>query len=236
MISLKGQRVLVVAPHPDDEVLGCGGLIHKVKSAGGKVFVLYLTVGDTRDFTKRGLSTKNERIEEIKKVAKFLKYDGWEIAYPGNQYHLRLDTVAQLDMINMIERGTKISLQKIRPTMILTPQIADYNQDHQAATDAVFSATRPAPDTVKSRQKIVLGYESVPANWSTRPVQNPNFFVELSPADWAAKLKALSLYKSQVRTGNHLRSAENVRNLARIRGAQSGCNAAEAFYSYRIIA
>ena len=75
MTSLIKQRLLIIAPHPDDEVIGCAGLIQKVKNNGGKVFVLFLTVGDTKDFSKKGISSLNDRKKEIKKVSSFLKYD-----------------------------------------------------------------------------------------------------------------------------------------------------------------
>ena len=113
MISFKDQKVLILAPHPDDEVFGAGGLIHRIKREGGKVYILYLTVGTTRDFSKRGGSTEKERVREIEKAAKFLKYDGWKIAFPGNDYHMKLDSVPQLHLINEIERGDKISLEII---------------------------------------------------------------------------------------------------------------------------
>src|SRR4030066_862416 len=109
MLNLVKKTLLVIAPPPDDEVIGCGGLIIKIKSLGGKVYVLYLTVGDTADFTKKGLSTTNERLEEIKKVTQFLKIDGWRIAFPGDKYHLQLDMVSQRKLIHEIERGEEIS-------------------------------------------------------------------------------------------------------------------------------
>ncbi len=178
MIPLNKQRLLVIAPHPDDEVLGCGGFIRRIKDEGGKVFILFLTVGTTKDFSRSGISTDSQRILEIKKVASFLKFDGWRIAFPGDDYHLKLDNIPQKDIIHEIERGEQISIQTIKPTIILTPQSADYNQDHRACTEAVFAVTRPAPNDLKPLQRVVLGYESVPAEWSIFPPSTPNFFVE----------------------------------------------------------
>src|SRR3989344_9283508 len=83
--SLIKQRLLVVAPHPDDEVIGCGGLIQKIKEGSGKVYILFLTVGETRDFSKKGISSLATRKKEIEKVAKFLQYDDYDIALEGEQ-------------------------------------------------------------------------------------------------------------------------------------------------------
>lgn len=236
MLQLAKQKLLIIAPHPDDEVLGCGGLIKKVKDAGGKVYVLFLTVGTTLEYAKHGTTTADERIAEIEAVAKFLRYDDFQIAFLGDEYHLKLDTLPQKQLMYEIERGNKLSLEKLQPTMILTPPMHDYNQDHRAATQAVIAAARPAPDDTKPFQKIVLGYESVPtAEWAATFIHNPNFFVPLTEEELDTKLKALSLYKSQVRHGAHPRSLQSVKTLARYRGIACGSEASEAYYSYRFV-
>lgn len=235
MLKLSGHKLLVIAPHPDDEVLGCGGLIKRVKDAGGKVYILFLTVGETSEYSKNGFSTSDERLAEIEKVAKFLKYNDYSIAFPGNDNHLKLDQIPQKELISVIENGPKISLNKLKPTILACPQVHDYNQDHRAAAQAVFSSTRPAPNKFKPLQKIVLGYEEVATQWSSTNSINPNLYIKLSNADLKTKLKALSLYTSQVRNGNHTRSPYALKRLAFLRGSQCGIKAAEAFINFRII-
>jgi LmbE family N-acetylglucosaminyl deacetylase len=235
MIDLKKKTLLIVSPHPDDEVLGCGGLLSKIKSNGGKVYVLFLTVGDTQDYRKEGLSTGSERMQEIESVAKFLKYDDFRIVFPGNQYHLRLDEISQLDLMKELENGP-LSLNKLKPDIVATPYFSDYNQDHRAATMALFGATRPTPDDQKPLQKVILGYESVPtAGWWDSGKQNMNLFLHLTKGELEAKMKGLELYKSQVREGNHPRALASIKKLAAMRGIESGVDAAEAFFSYRMI-
>src|SRR3990167_4538917 len=124
--NLKDETLLIVSPHPDDEVLGCGGLIKKIKDQDGKVFVLFITVGDTQEYSKKGVSNGHERISEIEKVAKFLKYDDYQILFEGNTFHLRLDSIPQIELVSKIEE----SLNRIRPTIVAMPQSQDYNQDH----------------------------------------------------------------------------------------------------------
>lgn len=230
MANLKDQKLLIVSPHPDDEVLGCGGLIKRIKDAGGKVYVLFITVGDTQEYSKQGVSNGHERISEIEKVAKYLKYDNYQILFPGNTFHLRLDSIPQIELVSKIEE----SLNRIKPTIVAMPQPVDYNQDHRTTAQALISATRPSPSDFKPFQKIVLAYESVPvANWGHTKVDNPNFFVELTEGELKTKLKALSMYKSQVRKGAHPRSLRSMKNLAHYRGMQCGINTAEAYISYR---
>lgn len=230
MGNFKNQKLLIVSPHPDDEVLGCGGLIRRIKDQGGKVHILFLTVGDTQEYSKKGISNGHERISEIEKVAKFLKYDDYQVLFEGNTFHLRLDSIPQIELVSKIEE----SLNRIRPTIIALPQPKDYNQDHRATAQAVISATRPAPGDFKPFQRIVLAYESVAvANWAHEKSENPNFFVQLSKDELAFKLKALGMYKSQVRKGAHSRSLRSLENLARYRGMQCGVDAAEAYICYR---
>lgn len=235
MVGLKNEKLLVIAPHPDDEVLGCGGLIKRVKHEGGKVYILFMTAGNTQDFSKDGSSTFRQRVNEIEKVAKFLKYDDYSIAFPGDSFHLKLDKVPQLELISAIESGP-FSIAKIKPAIIVTPQPSDYNQDHRAVSEAVIAATRPAPDELKLQVPLVLGSEFSPtASWSVSPINTPNFFVSLSESDLQAKVEAMNFYKSQKREGAHTRSPRAIKSLAYLRGTQCGHFAAEAFFSYRII-
>ncbi len=236
MLNFKKQTLLIISPHPDDEVLGCGGLIKRVKDEGGKVYVLFLTVGVTLDNSKTGISTGHERVKEIENVAKYLKFDDYRIAFFGDDFHLKLDKIPQKDMMNEIENGIKISLNTIKPTIVTTPIYPDYNQDHRVCTEAVLAATRPAPVDTKPFQKVVLGYESVPtANWWNTNAPNLNFYLSLKDEDLKTKLTALKLYRSQIRNGAHPRSTQSMKNLAHYRGIESGASAAEAFFTYRMI-
>ena len=233
MIDLNKKTFLIIAPHPDDEVIGCGGLISKIKSLGGKVFVLYLTVGTTQDFGKRGVSTAEARINEIKKVTKFLKIDGWKIAFPGGEFHLQLDSLPQKKLIHEIERGEKISLETLKPDIIAFPSVGDYNQDHQAASSAAFSACRPSTKQDKFVPDLILSYEA-PMNQWTQEAHRINFFVQLDKKDFAKKTAALDLYKSQVRRAPHLRSRAVLEALAKLRGSVAGTNLAEGFYCHKL--
>ncbi|MBI3282636.1 PIG-L family deacetylase [Candidatus Curtissbacteria bacterium] len=234
MLSLTAQKLLIIAPHPDDEVIGCGGLIKRIKDSGGKVYVLYLTVGDTRDFTKKGLSTGDEREKEIEAVVKYLKIDGWDLAFAGNDYHLQLDKLGQKALMDVIERDSKVSIENIKPTIVAIPCAGSYNQDHKIAAPAAFATLRPTPTSSKHFVETILEYEEPADNWSFK-ASNLNFFVALFREELDAKLVALKLYKSQLREAPHMRSAEIIRALAKLRGAQIGSNFAEAFKLYRAV-
>jgi LmbE family N-acetylglucosaminyl deacetylase len=232
-IDWSGERVLVVAPHPDDEVIGCGGVISRVKRAGGEVHVQFMTVGDTADFSAAGWSTAAERQAEIEQVTSHLGLDSYHVAFPGSAHHLRLDAGPRHELITMIERDSPLSLTALAPTAVFLPHWTSYNQDHRTTAEAVITALRPGDAAVKHQPAIVLAYEEVADGWTAGPLSVPDVFVTLSEADLDHKLKALSLYGSQAREHPSTRSDFALRGLAAVRGAQTGVALAEAFHCLR---
>lgn len=237
MIALDSATALIIAPHPDDEVFGCGGLMHRLKSNGGKVYVLYITVGTTRDFSPQGVSTAQERLENIRQVSEYLRVDGYAVAMPGDNYHLKLDAVPQKDLIHAIERGGEVCLEELRPDIVLAPSNSDYNQDHRAVSQAAISAVRPASPRYKSFQPVILTYELPYQQWSVADnPPAPNLYVRLSDEDMEAKITALQCYKSQLKAPDSPLSVHGVKTLASYRGLQCGGAAAEAFHIKRFVA
>jgi len=229
-LSHKNQVILIIAPHPDDEVLGCGGLISKVKAQGGKVHVLCFTVGNTKQYG--GYSHSEKRIKEMNKVMKYLKVDSFDMALAGDEYHLKLDRVPQKKLIDIIEKG-KISISTINPDIVCIPFIGSTNQDHVAVAKASFTACRPVKNTQKDITRIVLSYEQPETSW-TRKRFHPNFFIDISK-ELKTKQKALSLYSSQVRSKNHPRTTNTIERIAELRGNEIGVKYAEAYECHRFI-
>lgn len=235
MFDFKGQKLLIIAPHPDDEVIGCAGLIQKVKKSGGKVYVLFLTVGDTKDFTKNGSSSLKERKDEIKKVSTFLKYDDYDIAFEGKDYHLKLDKIGQKELMDVIERESKVSLEKIKPDIVAFPSVVSYNQDHRVAAYAAHAACRPASPLDKHFISTVLSYEEPADSWNISTPSIVSFFITLTKKELEKKIKAMELYGSQNRPFPNLRSLKSLDLTASIRGARIGFDYAEGFGVYRLV-
>lgn len=235
MVDFNGKTLLVIAPHPDDEVIGCTGLIRHIKKNGGRVHVLFLTVAETQDFSHRGASTAAERLREIEAVANYFDFDGWQVAFPGEQFHLNLDQTSQRQIINAIERGQDISLEALRPDVIAFPMFGDYNQDHRAAAEAAFAACRPAAAAEKHIPSIALSYEAPMSAWA-HPAASfvPNLYLEMSEEDAVAKMQGMNLYASQVRAPGHPRHSETLKALAQVRGSEIGTRYAEAFLLHRL--
>jgi LmbE family N-acetylglucosaminyl deacetylase len=225
MILMKEMKsILVVAAHPDDEVLGCGGTIAKLADQGASVHVAFLADGVyARDGTELSRADAlSARQAAAQKACGILGTRSISIGtFPDN----RMDTVALLDIIKCVEE----LVAKHSPDTILTHHAGDLNIDHQRIHHAVATATRPQPGCVV---KTLCCFE-VPSSteWQlpgSGPIFAPNYFVDISET-LDRKLAALSAYADELRAWPHARSLRGIEYLARWRGATVGVEAAEAF-------
>ncbi len=224
--STNNQTVLVVAAHPDDEILGCGATMAKHVKAGDAVHVLILAEGVTSRDDKREKSSRKQALSALAKAAQAANNiigvtSLTLLDFPDN----RMDSVDLLDIIKPIEA----MIQKLKPAIVYTHHAGDVNIDHQRTHAAVVTACRPTP---KHPVKRLLFFEVASSTeWQppgSAPPFVPNWFVDVSKT-LPLKLKALEAYESEMRPWPHARSIEALEHLARWRGASVGCNAAEAF-------
>ena len=222
---------LVVAAHPDDEVLGCGASIYKWATAGDDVHVLILAEGITsRDISleSNAISALDELAEAARAASRILTVSSLSLHdFPDNS----MDTVRFLDIVKIVE--TFVS--KLTPNVVVTHHVGDLNIDHRITHNAVLTACRPVPGCCVKR---ILCFETPSATEWQSPVFNqpftPNWFEDVSQT-FDVKLKALEAYQSEMRIWPHSRSIESVQHLARWRGAAVGVEAAEAFMLIRQI-
>ena len=139
------ERLLVIAPHADDEILGCFGLMNKIKENGGQVYVLVFTLGG---YSKVGSGRlqKEQWKKEFLNVVKLLGVDGYDIAYYKDQIE-HLDKIKLEFLINKIESKSKVAISKIKPTIVAMPTIFSTHQDHAE----VYKATTIALDRKSTR-------------------------------------------------------------------------------------
>ena len=224
--------ILVVAAHPDDEVIGCGGTIARLSAAGKNCHLLVMAEGVTsRDDARDPDSRKNE-LSGIKKAclaaAKVLGIKSVEFkSNPDN----RLDSLARLDLVKQIEK----KIRGVKPEVVYTHHHGDLNIDHRIVAEAVLVACRPIPGCLV---KEIYAFEILSSTeWSFAEKNtsfHPNCFVDIKNT-LARKLKAMKKYASELRDFPHPRSLEALDYLAKIRGAQVGLPAAEAFTLIRKI-
>ena len=226
-MTSKGKRkILVVAAHPDDEVLGCGGTIAKHSANGDEVHILLIAEGITgrdvvRDARKRRgeLSLLRKSAHQAKEIlgASSLTIEN----FPDN----RLDSIDRIEIVKKIEN----SLRVIEPEIVYSHHAGDLNIDHRVVHDAVAVACRPSPG---APIEAVLFFE-IPSSteWQLNGNSHcfcPNWFIDIDQTI-ESKLKAMECYRSELRPWPHPRSLEAIRRLASWRGATIGAESAEAF-------
>ncbi|OQY51868.1 MAG: GlcNAc-PI de-N-acetylase [Candidatus Parabeggiatoa sp. nov. 2] len=219
-------KILVIAAHPDDEVLGCGGAIARHTKSGDEVHIYTLAEGITSRRAKRNRETCSQSLKDLANAAnKAGSILGVKSITMDNLPDNRLDSLDRLDLIKKIEKF----IQNIKPNIIYTHHSGDLNIDHRRVHEAVVTACRPVP---KNLVNTLLFFE-VPSSteWQIPGAFSsfvPNWFVDISNT-LENKLKALQAYESEMRPWPHSRSIKAVEHLARWRGASIGVEAAEGF-------
>jgi len=218
--------ILVVAAHPDDEVLGCGGTIARHADEGDQVQVLIVAEGATSRQEQRNRNQASDELSALahaaQKAGAILGAKGVELLdLPDN----RLDSLDRLDLIKQIEGR----IARHQPQVVYVHHSGDVNIDHRRLHEAVVTACRPTPGQPVRR---LLSFEVASSTeWQppgSAPAFQPNWFVDIS-AQWLRKREALEAYASEMRPWPHARSLEALEHLASWRGAQVGVEAAEAF-------
>jgi LmbE family N-acetylglucosaminyl deacetylase len=217
--------VLVVAAHPDDEVLGCGGTIARLASEGQVVNVAILGEGITSRNPQRE-NADPAAIEKLyscsRRVADLLSVK--EITFHGLPDN-RFDSLPLLDVVKLVEE----LVQRWRPSVIYTHHPGDLNIDHQVVSRAVLTAARPLEG--QSVREVYMFEIASSTEWAFQqlaPVFKPNVFVNIE-GTLRLKLEGMQLYESETRKFPHPRSPEALTAIARRRGSTVGCQAAEAF-------
>ena len=226
-------RVLVVAAHPDDEVLGAGGAIAWHRRRGDAVSVLLMGEGlGARYGTKQEAlaAAKNPASlrlrEEMKRAHQVLQVTRtFQRQFPDN----RFDSVDLLDLVKAVEAVTR----QVRPQIVYTHHAGDLNVDHRLTCEAVLTACRPLAGATVER---IVSFEVLSSTeWAPPRADRafvPNVFLDIS-AVLDRKLKAMACYRSELKPMPHPRSLEAIRHQAKLWGAKVGCRAAEAFMLLR---
>jgi len=220
------KKVLVVAAHPDDEVLGAGGTILKHTGAGDEVTILLLGEGET----SRGAAQA-----DIEKRAAQAREAGQALGakevilekFPDQKF----DTVPLLELTKIVEAV----IDRVKPEIVYTHNPMDLNLDHQLTAQAVLTACRPQPGF---SVKQILAFEVLSSTeWQHKEKRKmfvPTAYVDISGV-LDKKLAVLEVYRDELREFPHPRSLEGVRVLAKYRGMEAGLPLAEAFQVIRTL-
>lgn len=213
------ERILVVAAHPDDEALGCGGTMARHAERGDSVHVLFLADGVSSRGSETGLERRSEAAWKSADVLG--AHPPLSLGMPDN----KMDTLSLLEVVQEIETV----LKEVRPTIVYTHHGGDLNVDHQVTYRAVLTACRPLPDC---ELQGLFTFETMSSTEWGAMLQsehfNPVYFVDIN-LTLSKKISALQCYYEEMRPFPHARSYEVITSLARLRGGQNGLAAAEAF-------
>lgn len=228
-MKLDDKKILVIAAHPDDEVLGCGGTISKVVKEGAEVHVAIMTDGVGARGTLSAMKYQQRREVAVLEAANILGIPHPKLlSFPDNE----MDSLSRLALVNAIEE----LVSEYRPSIIFTHHSGDVNIDHRRVHEAVVTACRPQ---LNFPVKTLIFFE-VPSSteWQipgSAPVFSPNLFINIETS-LDKKLSAMMAYDDELRPWPHARSIDAIEYLARWRGASAGLPAAEAFMIGRWIA
>ena len=215
------KNILILSPHADDEILGCGGLISKYSKQNYHINVLILTNAN------KGAPEIYPPIviEQIRKEAKIANnFIGTKKLFFENLPAMNLNNFPVYKISDIINSY----ISKIKPEIVLIPSANDIHNDHKIIFKAAKVSLRP---NKKSNLKKILSYEVLSeTEWNEEgKLFNPNYFVRLTKSDIANKVNAFLKYKSQVKKFPHPRSKEAILNLSKVRGSQVFAEYAEAY-------
>lgn len=224
------KRALVVAAHPDDEVLGCGGTICRLVSSNREVHVLLLG-GVTTSRYKQNPDEESWEEESFQREAeKAAAVLGITSLTRSNFDDNRFDSVPLFEIVKAVEKLKN----EIKPDLVLTHDYSDLNVDHRLTHQAALTAFRPDPKKYKFR---IMAFETLSSTeWQDQAaaVFRPSCYVDISEF-LSKKRAAMKCYKSELRDPPHPRSLEAIESLARKRGFEACVQAAEAFRIIREI-
>lgn len=218
-------RVLVIAPHADDEIIGPGGMIARRVSEGHEVFVCIVTRGIEPLFSDEYM--RNLRFETLRCHERIGIKDHYFLEFPS--------VMLEKENRNEINAGISDVIQTVCPEEVFLPHLGDLQKDHQIVAESAMVALRPKYKHVVKR---AYAYETLSeTGWNMPNIQNafmPNVYMDIS-GYLQDKLDALGAYKSQLSDFPSARSIQAIEALAKFRGASINVKAAEAFMLIREI-
>jgi LmbE family N-acetylglucosaminyl deacetylase len=217
--SQKTERVLILAAHPDDETLGCGGVIHNLSLQKYKIELITFT--DGVGSRNNGESNRNPKLQEVSNILGISKFTSGN--FPDNA----MDSISLLELSKFIENNTSGHYD-----MIFTHFVGDLNIDHQLVAKATLAAFRPQ---YGFKGKIYSYYVPSSTDYNFYNSFNANSYFNINQDNVNAKLAALKIYDKEIRPCPHSRSYENVENLMKVWGAEVGLLYCEKFKLIREI-
>lgn len=223
------KRILIVAAHPDDEVLGCFGTVARLIKEGYQAYTLILGEGKTSRDEQRAVENNKDDIEVLNtEVQKANNAIGIKKVFIESFSDNRFDSVDLLDIVKVVSKVK----DEVRPDMIFTHFENDLNIDHRITYQAVITATRPMQDECVQE---IYSFEILSSTEWNYPLSfSPDTYFDISDTI-DLKIKAMKEYGSELRDYPHPRSLEGIELNAKYQGMRVGKKYIEAFKSVRVL-
>lgn len=225
-------KILIVAAHPDDEVLGCGATIAKLAGQGHEAYTLILGEGKTSRAPSGKVSSLSKEIKLLKKESESANsVIGVKKVFWSDLPDNRFDSIDLLDVVKKIE----VVKERIRPDIIFTHHAGDLNIDHQITFRAVITAARPlGGETVKDIYSFEIPSSTEWNSYFKDTAFIPNVFSDVAETI-DIKVRAMAEYKSELREYPHPRSLRHIKELAKVNGTKTGLEYSENFVLIRSV-
>jgi LmbE family N-acetylglucosaminyl deacetylase len=218
-------NILAIAPHPDDETLGCGGTLLRHRAAGDEIHWVVVTAAHTPQWSTEYIGKKTCEVEAVASAYDMSSVQ--RLAFPT----IWLDEIPQSDLID----GLRIAIEKVRPDIVYLVHDGDVHTDHHAVFTAALSVMKTFYMRKLGVQRI-LSYETLSSTEAAPPQLHrlfvPNVYIDIS-AYLERKIEVMAMYETEQQPDPFPRGPSAIRALARYRGASIGVEYAEAFMLIR---
>ncbi len=218
------KKILVISPHADDEVIGCGGMITLAGKAGIDVTVVVMATGGVKHCHLMEAAQTENRVAEFKMCAQRLGVSRTEMLFPGED--MNLVTIHSLELVSALDNV----LNESDYDECYLPE-PNYNKDHQITYKSAIAALRPG---ARRYPLLVATYESTTSGWLNKATAGGQLYVDIT-STIKNKLFSLKAYQSQIRSFPHPTSSEAIKRLAAFRGIECGVEYAELFQIIRMV-
>lgn len=226
--AVENARILVISVHPDDETLGCGGVILKHRAQGAELHWLIVTAPAPTEYAPEFISAAAAQVEQVAAAYGMARY--WRLNLPT----ARLDTIPQAEVMTRLREV----IERVHPDTVYLVHAGDVHTDHHAVFNATLGVLKPF-HMAKWDVRRILSYETLSSTDAAPPQLHrafvPNVFADISPY-LESKIEIMRLYETEAQSDLLPRGASALRSLARVRGATVGVEYAEAFMLLRELA